>query len=70
MPFYLKRGQLPNKRHIQFRDDNDNLFPEELISRQGFSHIYSNVYHLSPPTAIKKVGDVLPIQLEPSYSHT
>ena len=65
MPFYLKRGQIPNKRHIQFRDSNGNLYWEELISRHGFSHIYSNVYHLSSPTAIKKVGKLSTIKLEP-----
>ena len=64
MPFYQKHGKLPDKRHIQFRDDEGNLYWEELISRKGFSHIYSNVYHLNPPTAINKVGDVDPIQLD------
>ena len=68
MPFYTKRGQLPNKRHIQFHDTNGNLYWEELISRHGFSHIYSNVYHLSPPTAIKKVGGISSIKLE-SWNH-
>ena len=65
MPFYQKQGKIPKKRHIQYRDKENNLLWEELISRKGFSGIYSNVYHLSPPTAIKKVGDVLPIKLEP-----
>ena len=53
MQFYQKRGDFPQKRHTQFRDDNDNLLWEELISRNGFSHMYSNVYHINPPTAIK-----------------
>ena len=56
MPFYQKRGEIPNKRHIQFRDKNKNLYYEELISRQGFSSLYSNTYHINPPTIIKKVG--------------
>ena len=64
MPFYQKHGKLPDKRHIQFRDDEGNLYWEELISRKGFSHIYSNVYHIKPPTAINKVGDIDPIQLD------
>ena len=64
MPFYQKHGKLPDKRHIQFRDDDGNLYWEELISRKGFSHTYSNVYHLKPPTAINKVGDIDPIQLD------
>ncbi|MBE76245.1 MAG: homogentisate 1,2-dioxygenase [Candidatus Marinimicrobia bacterium] len=56
MPFYQKRGEIPEKKHTQFKDANENLFWEELISRQGFSHMYSNVYHINPPTAIKKIG--------------
>ena len=44
MPFYQKRGEIPNKRHIQFRDKNKNLYYEELISRQGFSSLYSNEF--------------------------
>jgi homogentisate 1,2-dioxygenase len=65
MPFYQSRGHLPNKRHIQFRDDEENLYWEELISREGFSHIYSNVYHVHPPTAVKKVGKIDPVKMEP-----
>ena len=60
MPFYQKNGKLPNKRHIQFRDEDKNLYWEELISREGFNGVYSNVYHLNPPTAIKKVGKIIP----------
>ena len=56
MPFYQLQGKVPNKRHIQFRDDSGNLYYEELISRKGYSSLYSNVYHINPPTAIKKVG--------------
>ena len=57
MPFYQKRGKIPEKRHIQFRDEKKDLYWEELISRQGFSHIYSNIYHINPPTAIKEIGN-------------
>ncbi len=56
MPFYQKRGQIPNKRHIQFKDARGNLYWEELVSREGFSHMYSNIYHVNPPTAITKIG--------------
>jgi len=64
MPYYQKRGQIPNKRHIQFRDDKGNLYWEELISREGFNHIYSNVYHIHPPTAVQKIGDITVLPLE------
>ena len=63
MPFYQKRGEIPNKRHIQFRDSKKNLYWEELISREGFSNIYSNVYHLNPPTGIEAVGKMNKIKI-------
>ena len=58
MPFYQKRGDIPTKRHTQFRDDSGNLYWEELISREGFSHMYSNVYHVYPPTSVEAVGEL------------
>ncbi len=58
MPHYLSRGSLPGKRHIQHRDDQGTLRFEELVSRQGFSDIYSNLYHLFPPTRIRRVGNL------------
>ena len=64
MPFYQKNGEIPDKRHIQFRNKDGGLYWEELISREGFSDIYSNVYHLNPPTAIKTVGDIILSSLE------
>jgi homogentisate 1,2-dioxygenase len=63
MPFYQKRGEIPNKHHIQFRDDSGNLYWEELISREGFSHMYSNVYHIHPPTGVETVGELKKINL-------
>ena len=63
MPFYQKRGKIPNKRHIQFRDSKQNLYWEELISRKGFSGIYSNIYHTYPPTAIEAIGAMNKIKL-------
>ena len=64
MPFYQKRGEIPNKRHIQFRDDSGNLYWEELISREGFSHMYTNVYHIHPPTGVEAVGELKKIDLK------
>ena len=64
MPFYQKRGKIPAKRHTQFLNDDKELYWEELISRGGFSHIYSNMYHVYPPTAIKKVGEFEKISIQ------
>ncbi len=69
MPFYQKRGRIPTKRHIQFRDENGNLYWEELISRGGFSNIYSNVYHIHPPTSMETIGEFKKINLQ-TVDHT
>ena len=57
MPFYYKQGNIPPKRHTAFRNKSGALYYEELVSREGFSGIYSNLYHLNRPTKISKVGD-------------
>jgi len=63
MPFYQKRGKVPNKRHTQFRDESGKLYSEELVSRNGFSGIYSNLYHINPPAAVQSIGDFRVIEL-------
>jgi len=65
MPFYQNNGQIPSKRHIQFKNKEGQLFWEELISREGFSNIYSNVYHKNPPTSIKSIGEFKEVELIP-----
>ena len=65
MPFYAKRGQTPKHRHIQFRSPKGDLYFEELISRLGFSDIYSNVYHVHMPTRVEKIGKFKPVIFEP-----
>lgn len=51
MPSYLREGQVPHKRHIQFRRPDGGLYAEELFSTKGFESVYSLLYHLRPPTA-------------------
>lgn len=51
MPFYVRAGSLPAKRHIQFRRPDGGLYAEELFSTKGFESVYSLLYHLRPPTA-------------------
>ena len=65
MPFYQNNGQIPSKRHIQFKNKEGQLLWEELISREGFSNIYSNVYHKYPPTSIKSIGKFKEMELIP-----
>jgi len=70
MPFYLKKGTVPEKRHIQHRDADGKLYHEELISREGFSDIYSNVYHIHPPTRISNYGKFKEIIHSPLEKYT
>ena len=63
MPFYVKQGKIPPKRHSVFKRENGKIYYEELVSREGFSSIYSNYYHLSRPTKIIQVGNLKKIDL-------
>lgn len=56
MPFYMKQGSIPTKRHITFKKDNGELYREELFSTHGFSNIYSNKYHHNMPTKALEVA--------------
>ena len=56
MPFYQSQGSIPKKRHTVFKNSNSQIYYEELVSRSGFSSIYTNLYHLKMPTNIKKIG--------------
>ncbi len=60
---YYSLGQIPHKRHTQFRKPDGSLYHEELFSTEGFSNVYSLLYHLNPPTQIVQVGE--PVSVEP-----
>lgn len=62
MPFYCLRGQVPQKRHTQYRKPDGSLYHEELFSTEGFSNTYSLLYHLYPPTKIKQVGEAYSVE--------
>jgi homogentisate 1,2-dioxygenase len=64
MPHYVQRGDIPSKRHTQFRTATGALRFEELVSRKGFSDVYSNLYHLRMPTRVRRVGEFRPKHLE------
>src|SRR5687768_14128513 len=66
MPHYNKLGNIPQKRHTQFRKPDGGLYSEQLFSTEGFSSVYSILYHTYPPTAIKQVGD--PVDVAPKVA--
>jgi len=55
MPHYQQRGKIPSKRHTQFRKPDGSLYPEELVSTEGFSNIYSIIYHQYEPTRVLSI---------------
>lgn len=64
MPHYHSLGQIPHKRHIQFRKPDGGLYAEELVSTEGFSDVYSLVYHCAPPTLVTRIGEPIPVSPE------
>jgi homogentisate 1,2-dioxygenase len=52
MPYYRSVGEVPRKRHVQFRQPDGSLYAEELMGEEGFSSDSSLLYHRSLPTAI------------------
>jgi homogentisate 1,2-dioxygenase len=52
MAYYRKVGEVPRKRHTQFRQPDGSLYAEELMGQEGFSSDSSLLYHRHPPTAI------------------
>ncbi|GAB3149183.1 homogentisate 1,2-dioxygenase [Micromonospora sonneratiae] len=52
MPYYRSVGEVPRKRHTQFRQPDGSLYAEELMGQEGFSSDSSLLYHRHLPTAI------------------
>jgi homogentisate 1,2-dioxygenase len=64
MPHYHSLGQIPSKRHIQFRKPNNELYSEQLVSTEGFSDLYSLAYHCYPPTMVLAVDETYSVAPE------
>ncbi|HYE56245.1 MAG TPA: homogentisate 1,2-dioxygenase [Chitinophagaceae bacterium] len=63
MPYYYRLGNIPHKRHTQFRKPDGGLYSEQLFSTEGFSNDYSLLYHVHPPTQI--IGTDAPVNVQP-----
>jgi homogentisate 1,2-dioxygenase len=61
MPYYRTVGEVPRKRHTQFRQPDGSLYAEELMGEEGFSYDSALLYHRHPPT---KLLAVEPVELE------
>ncbi|QTE24180.1 homogentisate 1,2-dioxygenase [Polaribacter cellanae] len=56
MPFYHKLGEIPPKRHTQFRKKDGSLYYEQLFGTIGFDGMSTNSYHEHRPTMVKHIG--------------
>lgn len=64
---YVRLGELPKTRHIQFRKPDGGLYAEQLFSTRGFSGPMSTMYHVHLPTEVsawEDRGSVEPIYME------
>ena len=66
MPHYHKLGNIPHKRHTQFRKPDGSLYAEQLFSTEGFSNDYSLLYHTYAPTLIVSCEE--PINVAPKIA--
>ncbi|MBX2816721.1 MAG: homogentisate 1,2-dioxygenase [Saprospiraceae bacterium] len=55
MPIYHSLGQIPAKRHTQFRRKDGDLYHEQLFGTIGFEGMSSLLYHVHPPTQVKEI---------------
>tara|TARA_B110000259_G_scaffold26269_1_gene27154 strand:+ start:317 stop:1474 length:1158 start_codon:yes stop_codon:yes gene_type:complete len=55
MPFYHKLGEIPLKRHTQFRKKDGSLYYEQLFGTIGFDGMSTNSYHEHRPTMVKEI---------------
>jgi len=58
MTYYRRVGDVPGKRHTQFRAPDGGLYAEELMGEDGFSAISALLYHRHAPTALLSVEEV------------
>lgn len=69
MPYYRSVGDVPHKRHTQFRKPDGGLYAEELMGEEGFSFDSALLYHINPPTAIASIEPVDTEVQETSPNH-
>jgi homogentisate 1,2-dioxygenase len=55
MAHYRQVGEVPPKRHTQFRRPDGGLYAEELMGEEGFSSDASLLYHRGIPSALVDV---------------
>ncbi|WP_026257258.1 homogentisate 1,2-dioxygenase [Actinopolymorpha alba] len=69
MTYYRRVGEVPPKRHTQFRQPDGTLYREELMGEEGFSSDSSLLYHVGVPSAIvdSTVWEVSDLSTRPNH---
>jgi homogentisate 1,2-dioxygenase len=62
--FYVARGDVPHKRHTQHRAPDGSLYAEELFGVEGFTGRSSLLYHLTPPTRVRRIEPIGPVKVD------
>lgn len=62
--YYMRMGDLPHKRHTQFRRPDGSLFREEVMGVAGFAGIQSILYHHYDPTRVLRAEKVADAKVE------
>ncbi len=60
MPYYVEMGEIPPKRHTQFRQPDGSLYREEVFGTEGFEGVQSILYHLRAPTDVQELKGTQP----------
>ena len=58
MPHYRQVGEVPRKRHTQFRQPDGSLYAEELMGEEGFNYDSALLYHRHLPTELVAIEGV------------
>lgn len=56
MPFYHKLGEIPHKRHTQFKKPDGSLYSEQVFGTIGFDGMSTISYHEQRPTQVKSIN--------------
>ncbi len=57
MPIYHRLGNIPKKRHTQFRKADGTLYNEQVFGTIGFDGMSSLLYHNNRPTMVKAIAE-------------
>jgi homogentisate 1,2-dioxygenase len=66
MPIYHRLGQIPPKRHTQFRKPDASLYYEQLFGTIGFDGMSTLSYHLRRPTMVREIAE--PVDVSPKVA--